>query len=137
MPFFAPFSIVAVTGLLFGCGSRNEPIKSDTGTQPIECATEFSTVRGTVRSQVEWFKFGEVMPFATLLAIPKHRPGGPIALLADEHGEFEANLPEDGYTLMAQASGCDSELIEFTAVACTTVRQNIDIVECLDGAIGR
>jgi len=94
-------------------------------------------VTGTVRSQYEYFRFGEAVPFALVSAIPKHNQGGPIELLADEHGVFRAELPEDEYSLMGRLADCISSLTPIALEACALVEQDIDLISCNEGAVGR
>lgn len=127
--------------LLLGCASTKDADTLDTGEptkeQPSACTSEFATVTGTVRSQYEYFKFGEAIPFAIVSAIPKHNGDGPIELLADEHGVFRVELPEDEYSLMGRTTDCVSSLIPIAVTACAIVEQDIDLTDCLEGAVGR
>ena len=134
------FSILALLGIALSCTPSNKTssTSSDTGEplgteDPIECESIYGTLNGTVISDIEWFQFGEAMPHATVSATPVDDPEQRISILADEHGEFEADLPAGEYTMQGQINGCISERSTVSLAACETKTHRIGLVDCLEG----
>ena len=130
-----------VFALLNACGnSGTENTTADTAesapgeqTESEPCTTELATVEGSVTSGMEWYRYGEAMPFASVTATPVDEPDATISIMANEEGIFTAQLPADQYKFLAWAETCLSEPTTLTLEPCQTETVNLELVDCTLG----
>ena len=102
--------------------SRNESTDED-------CESVYGTVSGIITNGLP-HAADEPIPHASVLAKPIDNPNQAISLMANEFGEYNAQLPADGYTLIGEGIGCISEPTTLNLSACQSATANLSLTVC-------